>query len=387
MTTPEPLAPEVTAEQLRLAPRRIEAFALRFRRDTRLVTPFGINYGPQTVFLRVTDADGVMGWGEAWGTFPSGIGVEHRAALIRTVMAPLLEGQRFASPTDAFARLTAATRLLVNHTGEIGPIGQVLAGIDIALWDLVARRAGKPLWRLLGGARDSVPAYASGLNPQQIEAALPAIRAAGYPALKLRLWGGGEPHAETLRRIIAEAGPGLCVQADANQSWSLDEAVAQVRSFAGIGLQWIEEAIPADSTDAEWQRLCAASPVPLAAGENLRSRAAFDQAMENGLAIVQPDMCKWGGFSGCLPLARAIIASGRRYFPHYLGGGIGLLCSAHLLAAAGGDGQLERDAHPNPLRDHLVPPPAVIGGMVALPDVPGWGPPPDGAAMRDYLVA
>ncbi len=373
-------------DEVGVAPRHIEAFALRFRRDTPRPTPFGIQYGPQTVFLRVTDEHGAVGWGEAWGTFPSGLGIEHRAALIRTVMAPLLEGQRFASPAHAFAHLTRATRLLANHTGEAGPIGQVLAGIDIALWDLVARRAGKPLWRLLGGVRDSVPAYASGLDPQQIEAALPAILAAGYPALKLRIWGGEQPHADTLRRVIERAGPGVQVQADANQSWSLDEAVVQVRSFAGVGLQWIEEPLPADSTDAEWQHLRAASPVALAAGENLRGRAAFDQAIENGLTVVQPDMCKWGGVSGCLPLARDIIASGRRYFPHYLGGGIGFLCSAHLLAAAGGDGQLERDFHANPLRDRLVPPPPVVDGMITLPAAPGWGTAPDEAAMRDYLV-
>ena len=198
------------------------------------------------MLVRITDAQGAVGWGEAWGTYPSGIGVEHRAALISTVMAPLLVGNRFDSPADAFAHLTGATRLLANHTGEAGPISQTIAGLDIALWDLVARRAGKPLWRLLGGTRDSVPAYASGLDPHQVDEALPAIRAAGYPAFKVRLWGGTAAHADTLRRFIDQAGPGIRLQADANQSWSVEDAIAQVRSFAGLGLQWIEEPIPAE---------------------------------------------------------------------------------------------------------------------------------------------
>ena len=374
-------------DDLRVAPRRVEALALRFRRATPKQTPFGIQYGPQTVIVRITDEQGAIGWGEAWGTFPSGIGVEHRAAMIRTVMAPLLEGIRFDSPADAFAHLTNATRLLANHTGEAGPISQTIAGLDIALWDLVARRVGKPLWRLLGGTRDSVPAYASGLDPDQIDEALPAIREAGYPAMKVRLWGGAAAHADTMRRIVEQAGPGIQVQADANQSWSLEQAISQVRSFAGVGLQWIEEPIAADATEAEWQQLHAASPIPLAGGENVRGHAAFVRAMDCGLSVVQPDICKWGGFSGCLTLAREIIASGRRYFPHYLGGGIGLLCSAHLLAAAGGDGQLERDFNANPLRDVLVRPPPVIGGMVTLPATPGWGAEPDEAVLREYQVS
>ena len=373
---------------LRVMPRRIEAFPLRFRRPTPRKTPFGYQYGPQTVLVRITDDNGAVGWGEAWGTFPSGVGVEHRAALITTVLAPLFVNNAYESPSAAFKSLTAATRLLVNHSGEPGPIGQAIAGLDIALWDLVARRAGLPLWRLLGGPHGRVPAYASGLDPDQVEDALPAIRSAGYRAFKVRLWGGDAPHAETLRRIEAQA-TGLRMFADANQSWSPEQAVRQVESFEGIGLEWLEEAIPADATENEWRAVAAASQVPLAGGENIRgSAAAFVRAMTHGgLTVIQPDMCKWGGFSGCLPLAKDIIAAGKRYFPHYLGGGVGFLASAHLLAAAGGDGLLERDFHPNPLRDQLVEAPPVVAGMIDLPDTPGWGAEPSAAALQEYRAA
>ena len=162
-----------------------------------------------------------------------------------------------------------------------------------------------------------------------------------------------------------------------------------MKSFEGIGLEWLEEAIPADATEDEWRAVAAASPVPLAGGENIRgSAAAFVRAMTHGgLTVIQPDMCKWGGFSGCLPLAKDIIAAGKRYFPHYLGGGVGFLASAHLLAAAGGDGLLERDFHPNPLRDQLVEAPPVVAGMIDLPDTPGWGAEPSAAALQEYRAA
>jgi len=230
-----------------------------------------------------------------------------------------------------------------------------------------------------------VPVYASGLDPDQVEGALPAFRAAGYRAFKVRLWGGDAPHAEILRRIKAQA-TGLRMFADANQSWTPEQAIRQARSFGGIGLEWLEEAIPADATEEEWRAVAAASPVPLAGGENIRGKAAFLRAMtQGGLSVIQPDICKWGGFSGCLPLAKDIIAAGKHYFPHYLGGGVGFLASAHLLAATGGDGLLERDFHANPLRDRLVEA-RVVGGMIHLPDTPGWGPEPSPGVLEEYRV-
>ena len=106
---------------------------------------------------------------------------------------------------------------------------------------------------------------------------------------------------------------------------------------------------------------------------------AFDAAIASkALRFLQPDLAKWGGISGCWPVVQRAQAAGLRYFPHYLGGGIGLLASAHMLAAAGGDGMLEVDANPNPLRSELAPvfvnPQA---GRCALGDMPGIGKLPD----------
>jgi L-alanine-DL-glutamate epimerase-like enolase superfamily enzyme len=129
--------------------------------------------------------------------------------------------------------------------------------------------------------------------------------------------------------------------------------------------------------------------MPLAAGENLASHEAFAQALEaRCLGVVQPDLAKWGGFSACLPVARQVLARGLRYCPHFLGAGVGLLASAHLLAAAGGDGMLEVDANPNPLRTATCGPVAqVVEGRVRLSERPGLGDEPDLAALRDLLVA
>ena len=103
------------------------------------------------------------------------------------------------------------------------------------------------------------------------------------------------------------------------------------------------------------------------------------QAIDSGLfGIVQPDAAKWGGHSGCLPVARAALAAGRSYCPHYLGGAIGLVHSLHLLAAVRGPGLLEVDANPNPLREGVLQDLVVVmDGCVALPGGQGLGLEPD----------
>ena len=372
-------------DQRPIALRSVEAFALRApAKETQ--TPFGPNTGRQTVLVRVTDEDGIVGWGEAWGTFPVG-GAPHRAGLIRNVLAPLLTERTFHDPLEAYRFLCERTRLLVLQAGEPGPIGQAIAGVDIALWDLAARRAARPLWQFLGGhGSGRIPAYASGIPAERGVEIVHQARDEGHRAFKVRLWGDGIDWSERLARVREAAGDAP-LMADANQSWTVEQAAGLLSEFAGLGLAWMEEPIPADSPDEGWLRLKAASSIRLAGGENLRGDSEFDHALALGaLSVVQPDACKWGGISGCLPLARRIREAGRQYCPHYLGGGIGLLASAHLLAAAGGDGLLEVDVLPNPLREKIVAVPPVEEGKLALPEAPGLGVEPDPEALAAFVA-
>ena len=113
----------------------------------------------------------------------------------------------------------------------------------------------------------------------------------------------------------------------------------------------------------------AASAIALAAGENALGDAAFDALIASrAVAVVQPDLAKWGGVSGVLAVIDRIEAAGLRYCPHYLGAGVGLLASAHVLAArAGADRWLEVDANPNPLRTLLCPPLATLRAAPPTP--------------------
>ena len=125
---------------------------------------------------------------------------------------------------------------------------------------------------------------------------------------------------------------------------------------------------------------------PLAGGENIAGRDDFAAALtRRRIDGVQPDAAKWGGITGCIAVARDVLASKRYYCPHYLGGGIGLVASAHLLAGSGGGGLLEVDSNDNPLREGFCGAVADISdGEIVLPETPGLGIEPDVAAIERY---
>ncbi|KQT08107.1 mandelate racemase/muconate lactonizing enzyme family protein [Ramlibacter sp. Leaf400] len=373
---------------LPVRPVRVQAFVLRAPIATPVQTSFGTMHDRPALFVRVEDEDGAFGWGEVWCNFPS-CGAEHRARLVETVLAPLLTARAWPDPAEAFESLSRATAVLALQSGEPGPIAQAIAGLDLALWDLCARRAGQPLWQLLGGEGDEVAVYASGINPTNPERIVAERHDDGYRAFKLKIGFGRERDLANLATLRRQW-PGLPLMTDANQAWTLAETLDMLPALEGFGLGWLEEPLRADRPWSEWQQLAAAGTVPLAGGENVSGHEAFDAAIASGaLRVLQPDIAKWGGISGCWPVVQRGLASGLRYCPHYLGGGIGLLASAHLLAAVQAPaGMLEVDANPNPLRTLLAP---VFTrpqeGRCRLGTAPGLGIVPDLDAVRREIRA
>jgi D-galactarolactone cycloisomerase len=377
---PLPLSP--------IAPARIEAFVFRCPIATPVRTSFGTMHDRPAVFVRVTDADGSVGWGETWCNFPS-CGAEHRARLLDTVLAPLATSRTFTGPAEAFDWLSERTAVLAIQSGEPGPLAQAICGIDLALWDLCARRSGQPLWRYLGGQQGRMGIYASGLNPDRPQDMAQRRMAEGYRAFKLKIGFGMERDLANLSALREIIGDELPLMVDANQGWSLQQAIEAVPQLERFALSWLEEPLRADRPWQEWHALADATGIPLAAGENISSTHDFDVALaQSPLAVLQPDIAKWGGISGCWPVIAKGMAAGLRYCPHFLGAGIGLMASAHVLAAVGGDGLLEIDANPNPLRTALSPRLSLIhDGQVDLGDAPGLGVQPDLAQLAALSAA
>ena len=369
--------------------RRVTARVFRCPLQQPVTTSFGTMLDRPMVLVEVEDNQGTRGWGEVWCNFPA-VGAEHRARLVDSVLTPLLLARPFADPVEAFEHLTARTAVLAVQSAEPGPFAQAIAGVDTALWDLAARRAGKPLWQHLDPSGSAtIGVYASGLNPTAPDKLAKSKQEQGYTAFKLKVGFGAERDLANLDSLQRTLGPDAQLMIDANQGWSIEAALEMLPKLARFRLDWLEEPVRADCPWSDWQRLKDATRIALAAGENLAGADAFAAALASGvLGVVQPDLAKWGGLSGCVPVALRIREAGVRFCPHYLGGGIGLLASAHLLAAVGGDGRLEIDANPNPLREALAGPLTEIrAGKGTLTAAPGLGIEPDLSGLGAFAVA
>ncbi len=342
---------------------------------TPIVQPVRTSFGTMTdrpeVILRLTDDRGNTGLGEVWCNFPS-MAAEHRARIAEELFGPVLLEAREIEPDGAFEWLMARFHILCIQSGEWGPFAQVASAVDAALHDLAARRARVPLYAWLSdGARNQIPCYASGIGPEAPARTIDTARRAGHVRFKIKLGFGQNTDVATLKAARQAAGDDD-LMADANQRWSPEDARDILPRLLPYDLRWIEEPISADQSLDCWRGLMSLGSPPLAAGENLNSRAAFT-AMAELIAFVQPDVAKWGGVSTIMELTAD--DTGPTYCPHFLGGGVGLLTSAHMLAAQGGAGILECDINPNARRKTMLR--EILrfcDGMAILSDAPGIGP-------------
>lgn len=365
---------------------RLEIFHYRHVLAQPIPTVMGPMEHRPALLLRIEDAEGAHGWGEIWCNFPPG-GDAYRAALAGRVAGAALRAAE-GSETP-FIAIIAALRRLAIQSGEPGPIAQIASGIDIALTDLAARRAGVPLAEHLGGSVRDLPAYGSGVSPEFAREQIERMRALGYRTFKQRIGFGPEDSIPEARETAAALHAGERLMLDANQAWTPETARERAEGLAALNPIWLEEPVPADTPPGDWAALAWDVAIPLAAGENVTSQTGFEaMTRAAGLSYLQPDICKWGGLTETLRIAREAEEAGLTYCPHFLGGGVGLLASAHLLSAVGGAGWVEVDSSENPLLAVLSGGAMTLReGRLHLPEGPGLGPDPDLASVADMHVS
>jgi L-alanine-DL-glutamate epimerase-like enolase superfamily enzyme len=198
-----------------------------------------------------------------------------------------------------------------------------LAAIDVALWDLAARRAGVPLYLLLGGAQDRIRLYNTHVGwlnrplDEMIALSVEAVSRDGFTALKLKVGkANAEEDCERVAKVREAIGPAITLMVDANQSWTVDQAIKRVRQLEPYDLYWIEE--PLEATDlAGFERLGAHIATARAGGESLYSTAAFSDAVRRqALDILQPDVARVGGITNALTVCWLAGAAGLSVAPH-----------------------------------------------------------------------
>ena len=238
--------------------RHAEVFVFRAPIDVPVRTSFGVMHDRPAVLLRVEDEDGLCGWGEAWCNFPS-CGAEHRGRLLAETVLPSALGASWREPGGLVREVARKLRILRLQADEPGPMDQALACLDIALWDLAARRAGVPLHALLGdAAMTAMPAYASGINHPGGAETVARTRQEGYRAFKVKIGFGREQDEANIRAALGSLLPGERLAADANQAWTLEQALEALPRLRRYPLLWVEEPLACDRPAAEWAALAAA---------------------------------------------------------------------------------------------------------------------------------
>lgn len=271
----------------------------------------------ETPIVRITDADGVTGIGYS---YTIGTGGPSVMKLIEKTLGPLLIG-REALEIERLWR----DMLFVTHATTVGAITALaMAALDTALWDLKARKFGEPLHRLAGGAQASLPLYTTEggwlhLEPAAlVEDALKA-KADGFGGAKIKI---GRPHvSEDVARLSAvrdAVGPAFEIMTDANQAFTVDEAVRRARHYEAVDIAWFEEPLPADDL-AGHVRLAHSTTIPVAVGESLYSPLHFREYMQAGAcSIVQVDVARIGGITPWLKVAHAAETFNLPVSPHFL---------------------------------------------------------------------
>lgn len=367
----------------------VKAFALCAKTPDGPKSSLAPMHQRNALLISITTKDGVTGWGEAWCNFPPG-GALSRLNLLQDVIIPELIGTTFKT-YDAFrpAFENKYQRMMI-HTGEAGPFLNCFAAIDTALADIASQIANLPLAKFLSEDTSSrINVYASTPNPADIKTTIEKIITDGHNGVKLKIGYDLKTDHECLRNVHEVAKDRLDIMVDANQSWSLEEAIEAGKVLADIPIAFLEEPLLANQPYSDWARLTESCAIPLAAGENIISQQAFhDFAKKGRVKFLQPDLAKWGGVSGTLAVGRNAYEVGAKCAIHYMGSALGLAASTHVLSAINKNAPMELDINPNPLRTELGELDlTVINGQIDIPDGNGIGFAPNPGALKRFSTA
>lgn len=271
----------------------------------------------QTPIVRIIDNDGAIGTGYSYTIGQGGPAI---MSLLRDTLVPRLVGQEAEAIEAVWQDLLFST-----HATAVGAITSLaLAAIDTALWDLRCRKAGLPLFQILGGAKNNVPCYTTEGGWLHLDAddlvkdALDA-QAKGFSGSKIKI---GKPHISQDRQRLASVreavGPAYEIMVDANQAFSRAEATRRARMLEEFDIGWFEEPMPADNV-LEHVKLAASTSVPIAVGESMYSISQFkDYMVCGGASVVQVDVARIGGITPWMKVAHMAEAFGVPVCPHFL---------------------------------------------------------------------
>ena len=324
----------------------------------------GIMRDFELITARVTDADGAEGVGYSFT-------VGRNGGAIHDVLSRDITELVAGADADLIEFLWNKLWWALHYGGRGGPTVLALSAFDMALWDLKAKRADLPLWKLLGGNDPRVPCYAGG-----IDLMLPLddlLRQTddnlgkGFRTIKMKV--GRTRLSEDVERVKAmreHLGDGFPLMVDANMKWSADQAIRAARAFAPYDLTWLEEPISPDDI-AGHARVVREGGLPIAAGENLRTLWEFRHLIASGgVTYPEPDVTNCGGITSFMKIAHLAEAFNLPLTSHGAHD-----VTVHLLAAIPNRSYLE--AHGFGLDRFIAKPLTVEDGCATAGNEPGHG--------------
>lgn len=318
----------------------------------------------ELITARVTDAEGVEGVGYTY-TVGAGGGAIHD--MIGRELGPAIIGQ----PAADTEKLWQTMWWTLHYGGRGGQSASAISAVDIALWDMKAKRAGLPLYQLLGGFDPKVPCYAGGidlwLTLEQLLAQTDGNLAKGFRAIKMKV---GRPKlSEDVQRVEAmrqHLGADFPLMADANMRWTVDQAIRAARALMPSNLVWLEEPTIPDDIYGH-ARILREGGIPIATGENLHTLHEFSHFIRaEAVSFPEPDVTNCGGVTVFMKVAHLAEAFNLPLTSH---GAHDI--TVHLLAAVPNRSYLE--AHGFGLDAYLQTPLRITEGNAIAPDEPGHG--------------
>ena len=367
-----------------------------FNLSSPLERPFGWSNGWISArvvgLLKIETDEGITGWGEGY--------VGARGDFVKQLFGDLLIG---ADPLNRNALWQGMFDRVYNGNNAGGFGGSAISAVDIALWDIAGKAAGQSVSDLLGGRiRDKVAVYATGLYYTEGEFPTRLLDEAtmyvelGFKGMKTKI--GGLPIAEDVQRVAAirgAIGDDIRLMVDANQAYPASTAIRIGNQLADLDITWFEEPVNAKDVDAYLQ-VQAAVPMPVAGGENLRTRYEFkDFFARRAYDIAQPDVVNAGGITEMRNIAMTANSYGILVNPHVWGSPVMIAASLHLASTIPPcppayeprpyeqEPVMEFDRTPSGIREGITAEPFdQQDGFITVPTAPGLGVEIDEDAVR-----
>ena len=336
------------------------------------------------LLVQVETDEGVTGFGSCSG---NGAILE---VMIERAFKPLLVGKNPLKVDELWE--TSYFRSIAKEFGSRGLGVVALSGVDIALWDILGKVKRQPVFQLLGGAaRDKVPVYATALYPEEPSEVVKKAHAfahKGFRAVKIKVGFDLAQDVEIVRAVRAELGKDFTLMTDANQGYTVAVALKAAEAFAACGAAFLEEPLFVEDI-AGHASLKAQGKIPIALGENLHTRFAFENFIARGAVdILQPDVARAGGISEAVEIAALAARHGLAVSFHTWGDAVALAASLHLAAALKNSSVMELDCTENPLRSELLKEPLEAqNGFMLPPQGAGLGIELDPRALKRFAFS